>query len=81
MFVWVRVTFDDRFLCHQGVPVQSDMKGKDLLETVAKMWELPRDRTYRLVRIHPSGTKEIELERTLQDNGIRDGDPVDLEVA
>ncbi|ADG05701.1 hypothetical protein [Kyrpidia tusciae] len=81
MFVWVRVTFDDRFLCHQGLPVQPEMKGKELLDAITKMWELPGDRAYRVVRVHPSGMKEIELERTLQENGIRDGDPVDLEVA
>ncbi|MCL6575435.1 hypothetical protein [Kyrpidia sp.] len=81
MFVWVRVTFDDRFLCHQGVPAEPGMKGKELLDVVKKMWELPEDRPYRMVRIHPNGLKEIELERTLRENGVRDGDPVDLDVA
>lgn len=81
MFVWVRVTFDDRFLCHQGVRAQPDMTGKQLLDTVIGMWGLPGDRQYRLVRVHPAGSREVDLERTLGENGVRDGDPLDIHAA
>ncbi|MCL6625360.1 hypothetical protein [Alicyclobacillus shizuokensis] len=78
MLVWVRVPSDDRFLSHQGVPAHPDMKAQELLDKATQMWGLPEGKTYQLVRLHATGQQPVHLDKTLQENGLRDGDPIDL---
>ncbi|MCL6633416.1 MAG: hypothetical protein K6T63_12390 [Alicyclobacillus herbarius] len=78
MLVWVRVPSDDRFVSHIGMPADPNMKAAELLDKAREVWGLSTEKPYQLIRLHASGQQPVYLGRTLQENGIRDGDPLDV---
>lgn len=78
--LWLRNLADERFTGQQGVAANPDMTGQDLAQTAFQMWNM-QPKPCRLIRIHPDGNREIDLSKTLRENGVRNGDPIDFTVA
>lgn len=64
----------DLFHAPIGLRVRYNMTAKELLEASLAAWKLKTDKNYRLLLVRAGGGIELNLEQTVKEAGIRNGD-------
>jgi len=81
LIVWPvlkEVTENDLFQGNIGVRARFDMTNKELLEACLEAWKANHNRHYTLRLIRADYETEINLEQTVKEAGIRNGDYLEI---